>query len=76
MLKNLIAPSRILPKVNRDFVSLTRARESLVKIRSQTENRILQELETAFYQIYISAYPMLSENQEDISLKDFLTELI
>lgn len=46
-LKNLIAPSRILPKMDRDLRALTRARETLVKIRSQTKNQIHQELEAA-----------------------------
>jgi transposase len=46
-LKNLIAPSRILPKVDRDLRALTRARGTLVKIRSQTKNQIHQELEAA-----------------------------
>jgi len=47
-LNNLIDPSRILPKIDRDLRRLTRTRESLVmvKIRSQIKNRVHQELES------------------------------
>jgi transposase len=45
-LNNLIDPSRILPKNDRDLRRLTRTRESLVKVRSQIKNRIHQELES------------------------------
>jgi transposase len=46
-LKNLISPSRILPKESRDLRSLTRARERLVKIRTALKNQVHQELEAA-----------------------------
>lgn len=46
-LKNLISPSRILPKESRDLRSLTRARERLVKIRTSLKNQVHQELEAA-----------------------------
>jgi transposase len=45
-LNNLIDPSRILPKDDRDLRMLTRTRESLVKIRSQIKNRVHQEQES------------------------------
>jgi transposase len=46
-LKNLISPSRILPKGDRDLRALTRARESLIKIRTSIKNQVHQELESA-----------------------------
>jgi transposase len=46
-LKNLISPSRILPKENRDLRALTRARENLIKIRTTIKNQVHQELEAA-----------------------------
>jgi transposase len=45
-LNNLIDPSRIFPKENRDIRRLTRTRESLVKIRSQMKNQVHQGLES------------------------------
>jgi transposase len=45
-LNNLIDPSRILPKEDRELRRLTRARESLVKIRSQMKNQVHQGLES------------------------------
>lgn len=45
-LNNLIDPSRILPKEDRDLRRLTRTRESLVKIRSQMKNQVHQGLES------------------------------
>jgi len=46
-LKNPISPSRILPEASRDLRSLTRARESLVKVRTYLKNQVHQELEAA-----------------------------
>lgn len=46
-LKNLISPSRIFTKDHRELRSLTRARESLIKIRTKIKNRITHELEAA-----------------------------
>lgn len=45
-LNNLIDPSRIFPKEDRDIRRLTRTRESLVKIRSQMKNQVHQGLES------------------------------
>jgi transposase len=45
-LNNLIDPSRIFPKEERDLRRLTRTRESLVKIRSQIKNQVHQGLES------------------------------
>lgn len=45
-LNNLIDPSRIFPKEERDLRRLTRTRESLVKIRSQLKNQVHQGLES------------------------------
>jgi len=45
-LNNLIDPSRIFPKEERDLRRLTRTRESLVKIRSQFKNQVHQGLES------------------------------
>jgi transposase len=45
-LNNLIDPSRILPKEDRELRRLTRTRESLVKIRSQMKNQVHQGLES------------------------------
>lgn len=45
-LNNLIDPSRIFPKEDRDIRRLTRTRESLVKIRSQIKNQVHQGLES------------------------------
>jgi len=46
-LKNLITPSRIFTKDHRELRSLTRARESLIKIRTKIKNRVTHELEAA-----------------------------
>lgn len=46
-LKNLISTSRIFPRDRRELRSLTRARESLIKVRTKIKNRISQELEAA-----------------------------
>lgn len=46
-LKNLITPSRIFTKDHRDLRSLTRARESLIKVRTKIKNRVTHELEAA-----------------------------
>jgi len=46
-LKDLIAPSRIFSEDERDLRSMTRTRESYVKMRTQNKNRIHQELESA-----------------------------
>jgi transposase len=46
-LKDLIAPSRIFSEDERDLRAMTRTRESYVKMRTQTKNRIHQELESA-----------------------------
>jgi len=43
-LKGLITPSRIFPKEDRVLRSLTRAREGLVKIRTQLKNKIHRDL--------------------------------
>ena len=43
-LKDLIVPSRIFPKEARVLRSLTRAREGLVKIRTQLKNKIHRDL--------------------------------
>src|SRR5512137_3187923 len=45
-LKDLIAPSRIFSEDERDLRAMTRTRESYVKMRTQTKNRIHQELES------------------------------
>ena len=45
-LNNLIYPSRIFPKEERDLRRLTRTRESLVKMRSQIKNQVHQGLES------------------------------
>lgn len=46
-LKDLIVPSRIFPKEDRALRSLTRAREGLVKIRTQLKNRIHRDLSSS-----------------------------
>jgi transposase len=46
-LKDLIVPSRIFPEEDRVFRSLTRAREGLVKIRTQLKNRIHKDLSSS-----------------------------
>lgn len=46
-MKNLISPSRIFTKDHRELRSLTRARESLIKIRTKIKNRVTHELEAA-----------------------------
>jgi len=46
-LKNLITPSRIFAKDHRELRSLTRARESLIKVRTKIKNRVTHELEAA-----------------------------
>jgi transposase len=43
-LKDLIIPSRIFPKEDRALRSLTRAREGLVKIRTQFKNKIHRDI--------------------------------
>jgi len=45
-LNNLIDPSRILPKGDRELRRFTRARESLVNMRSQMKNQVHQGLES------------------------------
>jgi transposase len=46
-LKNLISPSRIFTRDHRELRSLTRARESLIKVRTKIKNRVTHELEAA-----------------------------
>jgi transposase len=46
-LKNLISPSRIFTQDHRELRSLTRARESLIKVRTKIKNRVTHELEAA-----------------------------
>ena len=46
-LKDLIVSSRIFPKEDRALRSLTRAREGLVKIRTQLKNRIHRDLSSS-----------------------------
>jgi transposase len=46
-LKNLISPSRIFSRDHRELRSLTRTRESLIKVRTKIKNRITHELEAA-----------------------------
>lgn len=46
-LKDLISPSRIFSEDERDLRAMTRTRESFVEMRTQTKNRIHQELESA-----------------------------
>jgi transposase len=46
-LKNLITPSRIFTQDHRELRSLTRARESLIKVRTKIKNRVTHELEAA-----------------------------
>lgn len=46
-LKNLITPSRIFTQDYRELRSLTRARESLIKVRTKIKNRVTHELEAA-----------------------------
>jgi len=46
-LKNLISPSRIFPRDRRELRSLTRTRESLIKVRTKIKNRVTHELEAA-----------------------------
>ena len=46
-LKNLISPSRIFPRYHRELRSLTRTRESLMKVRTKIKNRVTHELEAA-----------------------------
>ena len=46
-LKNLITPSRIFTKDHRELRSLTRARESLIKVRTKIKNMVTHELEAA-----------------------------
>jgi transposase len=50
-LKNLISPSRIFCKDHRELRSLTRTRESLMKVRTTIKNRITHELEAACIKI-------------------------
>ena len=46
-MKNLISPSRIFSRDHRELRSLTRARESLIKVRTKIKNRVTHELEAA-----------------------------
>jgi transposase len=46
-LKNLISPSRIFPRDDRELRSLTRTRESLIKVRTKIKNQVTHELEAA-----------------------------
>jgi transposase len=46
-LKDLIVPSRIFPREDRVLRSLTRAREGLVKIRTQLKNKIHRDLSSS-----------------------------
>jgi transposase len=46
-LKDLIVPSRIFPKEDRIIRNLTRAREGLVKIRTQFKNKIHRDLSSS-----------------------------
>jgi transposase len=46
-LKNLISPSRIFCRDHRELRSLTRTRESLMKVRTTIKNRVTHELEAA-----------------------------
>ncbi len=46
-LKNLIVPSRIFPKDDRSLRSLTRSRESLVKIRTRFKNKVHRDLSSS-----------------------------
>jgi transposase len=46
-LKNLISPSRIFAKDRRELRSLTRSRESLIKVRTKIKNWVTHELEAA-----------------------------
>lgn len=46
-LKDLIVPSRIFPKEDRIIRNLTRAREGLVKIRTQFKNKIHKDLSSS-----------------------------
>jgi len=46
-LKNLISPSRIFTKDRRELRSLTRSRESLIKVRTKIKNWVTHELEAA-----------------------------
>ena len=46
-LKNLISPSRIFTRDYRELRSLTRSRESLIKVRTKIKNRVTHELEAS-----------------------------
>ena len=46
-LKNLISPSRIFNRDHRELRSLTRSRESLIKVRTKIKNWVTHELEAA-----------------------------
>jgi transposase len=46
-LKNLITPSRIFCRDHRELRSLTRTRESLIKVRTKIKNKVTHELEAA-----------------------------
>jgi transposase len=46
-LKNLISPSRIFCRNHRELRSLTRTRESLIKVRTKIKNKVTHELEAA-----------------------------
>jgi transposase len=49
LLENLITPSRIFPRDDRELRSLTRTRESLIKVRTKIKikNKVTHELEAA-----------------------------
>jgi transposase len=46
-LKNLISPSRIFPRDQRELRSLTRTRESLMNVRTKIKNKVTHDLEAA-----------------------------
>lgn len=50
-LNGMIEPSRVFPKDDRELRTLTRARENLVKNRTQMKNRIHQALESSCIKI-------------------------
>jgi len=51
-LKNLISPSRIFCRDHRELRSLTRTRESLMKVRTKIKNRVTHELEAACIKLF------------------------
>jgi transposase len=46
-LKNLISSSRIFPRDHRELRSMTRTRESMIKVRTKIKNQVTHELEAA-----------------------------